>query len=525
MATTSIRPTGTAIREPSRRDLSRLRGDVVVTTAAVVFTVLAVAVRSGWTPLLDLDAAVAHDLNAVVAPRPALIRTLTAVTTLGSAGVLVWLIVLALILLLIRRRFSLAAFLAASGSGALILDPTLKALIGRLRPVVEHPVAVGGGNSFPSGHSLDSFICYGALLLVFLPAFPRRRRWIPVAAASAIIVLIGLTRILLGVHFVSDVLGAWSAGTAWLGLTVFAFELHRARTGRRVPQPLTEGLEPEAAADVEPAETTRPGATGRAQAVRTTARLVVGWVFVLGVVVGLGELVLRAGHNLLGDESIPRGLASHRTPALDAISDFWSQAGNTHAILAVGLVAGAVAVGVIRHWRPAVFLVVLMMGELTLFLVSAKVVGRDRPDVPHLDGPLPTSAYPSGHVAATLCLYAGIALLVLPRTRAWWRWLTLVPVVAMPILVAASRMYRGMHHPTDIVASLVLAGAWTTVAYLSIRPDMDGPSPARPVFEPGPEREPVDTHIDGSEDGPGRWSLPAPGPRWSGRDGGRLARP
>ena len=473
MATTSVSPIVTPPREASPRDISRLREVMVVTAAATAFAVLAVAVRLGWGPLLSTDAAVARDLNALVAPRPALVRTLTAVTTLGSAGVLVWLVVLAVILLLTRRRFLLAAYLAVSTSGALILDPTLKALIGRLRPVVEHPVAVGGGSSFPSGHSLDSLICYGALLLVFLPAFPRRRRWIPVAAAGTIIVLIGLTRILLGVHFVSDVIGAWSVGTAWLGLTVFAFELHRTQIGRRVPQPLAEGLEPEAAADVEPAEPGRPVATAGPEPVRAGAMLVIGWVLVVGVVVGLGELVIHAGRNLLGDESIPHALASHRTSTLDALSDFWSQAGNTHAILAVGLVAGAVAVGLIRRWRPAVFLVVLMMGELALFLVSAKVVGRDRPDVPHLDGPLPTSAYPSGHVAATLCLYAGIALLVFPRTRAWWRWLTLVPVVAMPILVAASRLYRGMHHPTDILASLVLAGAWITVAYLVIRPHAD----------------------------------------------------
>ena len=244
MATTSVSPIVTPPREASPRDISRLREVMVVTAAATAFAVLAVAVRLGWGPLLSTDTAVARDLNALVAPRPALVRTLTAVTTLGSAGVLVWIVVLAVILLLTRRRFLLAAYLAVSTSGALILDPTLKALIGRLRPVVEHPVAVGGGSSFPSGHSLDSLICYGALLLVFLPAFPRRRRWIPVAAAGTVIVLIGLTRILLGVHFVSDVIGAWSVGTAWLGLTVFAFELHR--TQSRPPRSAAAGRRPRA---------------------------------------------------------------------------------------------------------------------------------------------------------------------------------------------------------------------------------------------------------------------------------------
>ena len=51
----------------------------------------------------------------------------------------------------------------------------LKSLVGRLRPVVAHPVAYGNGNSFPSGHSLGSIVCYGAILLVFLPA--TRGRW------------------------------------------------------------------------------------------------------------------------------------------------------------------------------------------------------------------------------------------------------------------------------------------------------------------------------------------------------------
>jgi undecaprenyl-diphosphatase len=87
-----------------------------------------------------------------------------------------------------------------------------------------------------------------------------------------------------------------------------------------------------------------------------------------------------------------------------------------------------------------------------------------------LDGPLPTSAFPSGHVAATICLYTGIALLVIPATKAWWRWLTLVPAVLMPVLVAVSRLYRGMHHPTDILASLIFALAWTSIVYLALRP-------------------------------------------------------
>jgi undecaprenyl-diphosphatase len=363
----------------------------------------------------------------------------------------------------------LAAYLTITTLGAAALDPTLKALIGRLRPVVPVPVAFGGGNSFPSGHALDSLICYGALVLVFLPAVSVVGRRIMLAVAGTVVVLVGASRVFLGVHFVSDVLGGWALGVAWLGLTVYAFELFRGQQGRPVAQPLTEGIEPEAAPDVEP---TAPEETPRESGlVRTAAWLLIGWVFLLAALAGFGYLVTHGPDNLLGDRSVPHWFAAHRTPALTSASQFWSDAGNTHAIMAVGLVAGAVALGVVRRWRPVVFLVVLMLGELGLFLASAKITGRPRPDVPLLDGPLPTSAFPSGHVAATICLYAGIALLVFGATRRWWRWLAVVPVVVLPVLVATARLYRGMHHPTDILGGVLLAIAWTAVVWLSVRPE------------------------------------------------------
>ena len=64
------------------------------------------------------------------------------------------------------------------------------------------------------------------------------------------------------------------------------------------------------------------------------------------------------------------------------------------------------------------FLVLAMFGELTLFLVTAAAVGRPRPPVQQLDGQMPTSSFPSGHIAATLCLWVSIALLVTARTGA-----------------------------------------------------------------------------------------------------------
>jgi undecaprenyl-diphosphatase len=487
-ATTSSRPAGT-----SARDYVRLRDQVVFAAAAAIFAVFTAAVRVGWTPLMRADASAADGLNSVVHGHPALVNVLSGISALGGAGVLAWLVALCAILLLARRRYRLAAYLAATSLGALVLDPGIKALVGRLRPVLEHPVAHGGGDSFPSGHALDSLICYGAVVLVLLPALSRRHRWILTAVAGTIVFLIGVSRVMLGVHFISDVLGGWSLGIAWLGLTVYAFELRRHQTGRAVTKPVVEGVEPEAGTelrlDASPGSpSSHAGSAAHAEpgpqtethhALRAAAWLVVGLVAVFGIVVGLGALATRAGNNVLGDESVPRWFAAHQSATTTTLSDIGSRVGDTHGILAVGLVAGTIALGLLRQWRPVVFIVVVMFGELALFLAAAKVVGRPRPDVPQLDGPLPTSAYPSGHVAATLCLYVAIALLVFANTRAgWWRWLSLVPPIVVPVAVTLSRLYRGMHHPTDILGAAVLAAGWLTVCYVVLmrRPARSGPT-------------------------------------------------
>ena len=130
----------------------------------------------------------------------------------------------------------------------------------------------------------------------------------------------------------------------------------------------------------------------------------------------------------------------------------------------------SVFIAVTRHWRPVIFLAVVMFGELAAFLIIAAIVKRPRPDVPNLDSHLPTSAFPSGHLAATMCLYAGIAILVFGHARGWWRYLFLIPAIVMPVMIATVRMYRGEHHPTDILASVLFAALWLTATTMLIKP-------------------------------------------------------
>ena len=133
-----------------------------------------------------------------------------------------------------------------------LVDSAVKILVDRPRPEVDHPVHTAFGKSFPSGHSMSSTICYGALLLVFLAVLHRRWRPPAIAATVLLVLAIGSSRLLLGVHFLSDVLGGYALGLAWLVGATALFEVWRVEEGRRPSAPLEEGVEPEAAAALRP---------------------------------------------------------------------------------------------------------------------------------------------------------------------------------------------------------------------------------------------------------------------------------
>lgn len=445
-------------------------GLIAVIALGLGFGALLLLVRYHWTPLLHADQSIADGLNRLVSPHPPAVKVLTVISSAGGPTFLITLVAIVIVLLLIRRRPRLALYLAVTGVGALLLDPSLKTLVGRVRPVVADPIAHGQGNSFPSGHALGSMIVYGMLTLVFLSMVRGKGRPWLVAAAAVLVFAIGFSRIALGVHFVSDVLAGWLLGAAWIGVTAYAFRVWRREAGKPNP-PLAAGLEPEAAADLAPAPAERevlphPWATA--------AVIVVGWVLTFGLLYVVGYALTRgAPGTWLGrfDDGVPRWLQTFRTPSLDHLSWLGSKAGDTHAILAVSLVFCPVALALWRQWRPVLFVVLTMVGEITLFLCSAAAVGRPRPAAEQLDGQMPTSSFPSGHIAATLCLWVAIAILCTARIRHRWRWVFVALAVIMPAIVALSRMYRGEHHPTDVLGAGLLAACWLTVLWRTVRPN------------------------------------------------------
>jgi membrane-associated phospholipid phosphatase len=234
----------------------------------------------------------------------------------------------------------------------------------------------------------------------------------------------------------------------------------------------------------------RPGVVAGARA-RGLPRLVVlvlaAFVAVEALLVGTGLLITRVlDGTLLHREEVElvRAVPGVRTPVWDTVTTWGTVLGSTGVVIAV-TAAGCVLLMRRGHGpRLPAFLALAVAGETGLFLLAALVIDRDRPPIEQLDMAPPTSSFPSGHTAATLALACGLAL-GLARTRPGHR---LVAVIWGFALVAASfvmvtRLYRGMHWPTDLAASVLFVAVWLVLLRAILLPpgvpDRLSPSPRR----------------------------------------------
>lgn len=189
-------------------------------------------------------------------------------------------------------------------------------------------------------------------------------------------------------------------------------------------------------------------------------------VLLLGLMLLLGLLlthVLDGGPVGHLDDAIERSLAAHRTGTLNSLTYAGTQlAEPLNAEIALGVLVLAIALAT-RRVVPPVFLAVTVAGESAIYFVTSTLIPRDRPHVHRLGVGDPIASYPSGHVAASICLYGGLAVLAwhLSRRRPLQVGLTALAVVVPPV-VGFCRMYRGFHHLTDVLAGALLGIAWLT---------------------------------------------------------------
>lgn len=175
----------------------------------------------------------------------------------------------------------------------------------------------------------------------------------------------------------------------------------------------------------------------------------------LSLLGGIGALALFDG--ALGDveDDFVAWIANHRVGVLDSIATVGSTLSDTWTVLGV-LVGAASMLWAAGHVRHAMTVVLAVILEFTTFLAVGALIGRPRPEVEALHSVPSTPSFPSGHVAAAFVLYGSLVLVARSLSdRSTPRVLWLAPV-AIALVVAAARVYEGVHHPTDVAAGLLL---------------------------------------------------------------------
>jgi len=192
------------------------------------------ALHAALPHLASLDAQVQAAVHGWTSPpMTALMLALTGIGGIGTFATAAGVVTL---LLIYRRRHHMAFVLGVSLAAAFVLNEALKLHFHRARPSVPWRIGFEPTFSYPSGHALFASILYGTLAyLSFHPAMSVRRQVEILGPALLLPLSIGLSRIYLGMHFPTDVLGGYLAGLSWLAGLITADRVWRARTAAEQP--------------------------------------------------------------------------------------------------------------------------------------------------------------------------------------------------------------------------------------------------------------------------------------------------
>jgi membrane-associated phospholipid phosphatase len=195
--------------------------------------------------------------------------------------------------------------------------------------------------------------------------------------------------------------------------------------------------------------------------------LIASLSIVLGLVIT--RVLLHVHGVAAGDERFIGFLAHHRSNGL------------TEASLVGSIIAGGVVLPIVagvaalvaclaKHWRLAGFLLFALAVESGSYRATTLVVHRHRPEVHRLETLPVNASYPSGHTAASIAVYSGIALLLTSRIKNRGAQVAIWVLAALiPVFVSLSRMYRGMHHPLDVLGGVVIGIAALSALVLVTR--------------------------------------------------------
>jgi membrane-associated phospholipid phosphatase len=207
--------------------LRPLTGIAIVLALVLISVAIGVAVRE-QAGLTRFDAGLAQDLRNSMPLQ--VLRDISWVTHLGDPLLVGCASILVTLVLAIRRHIQLAVVWIVALAGTALINSGLKAWFERARPLNGHGVIVEHSWSFPSGHASGSMVFYGMFAYVLLRLLPARHHRAIIVGAALLITVVGISRILLQVHYFSDVLAGYTTGAAWLTLSIGTAEMLRLRS-------------------------------------------------------------------------------------------------------------------------------------------------------------------------------------------------------------------------------------------------------------------------------------------------------
>jgi membrane-associated phospholipid phosphatase len=188
-----------------------------------------------------LDSATADALHQIGTDHPELVKSAEVVSDVFDPKVFRIALTLTALVYLIHGERHHAIWLVVTVFGGAAIGFALKVIVGRARPVLPDPLSTAPGMSFPSGDALGASIGCCLLLLIALRFLPRGGRIAAVIAAGLIVGSVGLAWVVLGVHFLSDVLAGITLGIGWVAVTTWAYVAWRRETGQPVERPADVG--------------------------------------------------------------------------------------------------------------------------------------------------------------------------------------------------------------------------------------------------------------------------------------------
>jgi membrane-associated phospholipid phosphatase len=214
-----------------------------------------------------------------------------------------------------------------------------------------------------------------------------------------------------------------------------------------------------------------PPAVARHPFRRALAVTAIAYAVLTAAMLGIGFLLTDLLDGSVGrwDEHVNRAFVHQRTGTWNDVTKVATSSLNTEPVVVAVVVLVAVF-ALLRWWREAAAIAIAMTLEITVFLSTTFAVGRPRPSVPRLNDTPATSSFPSGHTAAATVLFTTIAVIVAWHTeRRTVRAVAWIAAALAIVAVAVGRVYRGLHHPTDVIAGVVLGVACVIAALWAVR--------------------------------------------------------